>query len=57
MERSLYYLDFDSTVKETGGVWRQREKTSYIVLEVELTGHRDGLDVGDEEKGGMKGGF
>ena len=27
MERSLYYLDFDSTVKETGGVWRQREKT------------------------------
>lgn len=38
-------------------MWRQREKTSYIVLEVELTGHRDGLDVGDEEKGGMKSGF
>ena len=38
-------------------LWRQREKTSYIILEVELTGHRDGLDVVDEEKGGMKSGF
>ena len=27
MEHSLYYLNFDSTVKETGGMWRQREKT------------------------------